>query len=89
MKYVSGLSAATFLLFCLPVAGSGVHSDVPPLGYSHTTFVDSRGCGFTRSTIGDWKVWVQRMDVDRKPVCDHEPTRFPQPVPTQEPPART
>lgn len=71
-----GLSAALFLLWAVPVSAAGALSELPPPGYGASSYVDSNGCLFSRSSVHGWQVWVLRLDADRQPVCDREPTRF-------------
>lgn len=49
-------------------------SELPPADFVGNDFVDSQGCAFVRVTVNGESSWVQRVDQDRVPLCDFEPT---------------
>jgi hypothetical protein len=48
--------------------------ELPPPGYAGRSFVDSRGCAYSRAVMGQNVIWVQRLDGERQPLCDEVPT---------------
>ena len=67
---VFGLAGTLF-----PVgANAAGPTELPPLGYKGTMFVDSQGCAFAKATINGSVTWVQRLDTARQPICDENPT---------------
>lgn len=71
-----GLFAAAISIFIVSHGAGATTADMPPPGYSKTTFVDSSGCVYALSQVDGWDIWVQRLDEERQPICDREPTRF-------------
>ena len=49
-------------------------AEPPPADFSGNQFVDSQGCAFVRATVNGASSWIARVDQDRNPLCDFEPT---------------
>ena len=73
---------AIFLLTCaigmaatVGVAQSALGpAELPPTDFSGSQFVDSSGCAFVRATVNSVDSWIPRVDRDRNPICNFEPT---------------
>ncbi|QJF52190.1 hypothetical protein [Roseobacter ponti] len=65
---------------------TGVPAEMPPVGYTGSQFVDSRGCVFNRVGVDDAVRWVPRVNPARRQVCGRSPT-FPAAVTASTPPA--
>ncbi len=53
---------------------TGVPAEMPPVGYTGSQFVDSRGCVFNRVGVDDAVRWVPRVNPARRQVCGRSPT---------------
>lgn len=60
-------------------SGSDGPAEAPPVEFSGTQYVDSRGCVFMRAGIGGQTAWVARMTPDRMPLCGYPPSIAPAP----------
>lgn len=49
-------------------------AELPPGDYTEAEYVDSAGCVFMRAERGGTVVWAARLDADRTPVCDRNPS---------------
>ena len=76
MRNFVGLFAAAISVFIVSHGAGATTADMPPPGYPKATFVDRSGCVYALSEVDGWNIWVQRLDDERQPICDREPTRF-------------
>lgn len=49
-------------------------SELPPTTFEGTQYIDSQGCAFVRATVNGATSWIARVDQDRNPLCNFEPT---------------
>ncbi|MBM2576951.1 hypothetical protein JQC91_11640 [Jannaschia sp. Os4] len=56
-------------------------AELPPASFEGAAYVDSRGCVFSRATIGGSTRWVPRTGLNRAPVCGETPTLADAPAP--------
>jgi len=49
-------------------------AELPPATFEGSQYVDSQGCGFVRVTVNGATSWIARVDQDRNPLCNFEPT---------------
>lgn len=56
------------------VSAPAAASSLPPEGYDKPDFVGRDGCLYSKAVVGDWEIWVQRLDDEKRPVCGLTPT---------------
>ena len=77
MRRLATLSLLLSTGLAVPLAysqSSDGPAELPPAEYAGTEFVDSKGCAFVRATVNGAVSWVARVDQDRNPLCNFEPT---------------
>ena len=81
LRRISGVIFAVVVSFGAPSVGLAqdlsqvqAPAEFPPLSYSGTQYVDSRGCIFVRAGIDGAVTWVPRVTRQRVPICGAEPT---------------
>ncbi|KKL56122.1 hypothetical protein LCGC14_2248570 [marine sediment metagenome] len=54
--------------------GKAQPAELPPLSYSGSQYIDSRGCAYTRAGIDGALTWVPRMSAKREVQCGFAPS---------------
>lgn len=78
-RLVGALSALAILngtaVSAYTLEQAGKPAQTPPASYRGQTFVDSRGCAYSRIEVGTYVNWVPRLSADRQTVvCGLKPT---------------
>ncbi len=77
---MAALLAATSLVWTTPATAQSIRfrepAEFPPVSFTGSQFVDSRGCVFVRSGIAGTSTWVPRVTSSRQNLCGMQPTRI-------------
>lgn len=68
------LKPVAFAAALMPFGLVQAASPLPPADYSEPDFVGVDGCLYSKTQVGKWQVWVQRLDEQKRPVCGLTPT---------------